>query len=143
MDLYVIHFDKLIERRTFLEKQIKKQKIKLNWFIQEFEKPYSEKEINKYYFYDKKNWKKKLKIARKELIPRKLSFPEIALTINHFKLWELCVKKNKLFVIFEDDVEIQPNFKLNLKKVIKMLNKLDWDLCFFDWCDITPPKVKL
>jgi glycosyl transferase, family 25 len=143
MKTYVIHYDKLKGRKKKLGVQLDREKIKAEWFIQKEKEPYSKEEINKHYLFDKKEWKRRIKISGAEIIPRRLGIHEISLTINHFKIMEKIAKgKEDVALIFEDDVLITKDFNKNLKDNLKKLKNKRWDLCFLDWCNTLPPKVE-
>ncbi len=142
LEIWIIHYNKLREREKPLKEQLKEQGITANWFIQKKSKPYREKEINEYYEKDNKKWKEKIKIANREIVPRRLGFSEIFLAINHFKLLKKFsnADENKIFLVLEDDVIFEKDFINKLKHVLLKLKYLKWDICFLDWCDTLPPK---
>jgi GR25 family glycosyltransferase involved in LPS biosynthesis len=138
---YVIHFDKLAERKVHLEEQLNREGLRAEWFIQRGKDFYTKEEIGRYYKYDTKKWIEKIKIAKLNRIPRPLGKAEVNLTINHFKLLERISKdKENLFLILEDDVVLCEEFTYNLHKVLAELGKIEWDICFLDWCTTTPPR---
>lgn len=139
--IYVIHYDKLKKRKEFLEKQLEKAGITASWLIQKESAPYSKKEIEKWYTYDRKKWSEKCKIMEIKVFPRPLDISEISLTINHFKLIKKISKSKEDFaLVLEDDVILSKNFKKKLNKIVLLLKKMEWDICFLDWCGISPKK---
>jgi len=142
-EIYVIHFDKLVERKVFLEEQLKREGLRAEWFIQRDEDFYTKEEIAKYYKYDAKKWIEKIKIAKLNRIPRPLGKGEVNVSITHFKLLEKISKdKGRNFLILEDDVVLCGEFTYNLHKVLAELDKVEWDVCFLDWCNTKPPRKK-
>jgi GR25 family glycosyltransferase involved in LPS biosynthesis len=138
-ETYVIHFDKLVERKVHLEEQIEREGLRVEWFIQRGEDFYTKEEIARNYKYDTNEWIEKIKIAKLNRIPRPLGKAEVNLSINHFKLLEIISKdKGKLFLILEDDVVLCEEFTYTLHKVLAELEKIEWDICFLDWCNTTP-----
>jgi len=140
-EIYIIHFDKLIERKVHLEEQLRREDLSAEWFIQRGEDFYTEEDIANYYKYNMKEWIEKVKIAELNRIPRPLKKTEINLTINHFKLLERISKsRGSIYLIFEDDVILCKNFRYKLQEVLAKLEKIEWDICFLDWCDTAPPR---
>ena len=138
---YVIHFDKLVERKVHLEEQLNREGRGAEWFIQRGEDFYAKEEIDRYYKYDPNKWIEKIKIAKLNRIPRPLGKPEVNLSINHFKLLERISKdKGNLFLILEDDVVLCEEFTSSLHQVLGELEKVEWDICFLDWCTTAPPR---
>jgi len=138
---YVIHFDKLVERKVHLEEQLNRERLTAEWFIQRGEDFYTKEEIDRYYKYDTNKWKEKIKIAKLNRIPRRLGKAEVNLGINHFRLLEKISKdEGKLFLLLEDDVVLCKEFTFNLRKILAELEKVEWDICFLDWCNTTPPR---
>lgn len=138
---YVIHFDKLVERKVHLEEQLNREGLRAEWFIQRGEDVYTKEEIAKYYKYDTNKWIEKIKIAKLNRIPRPLGKAEVDISINHFKLLErISEDKGNLFLILEDDVVLCEEFTYTLQKVLGELEKVEWDICFLDWCNTTPPR---
>ena len=142
-EIYVIHFDKLVERKVHLQDQLEREGLKAEWVIQRGEDLYTKKEIARYYKYDRNEWIEKIKVAKLNRIPRPLGKPEVDIGITHFKLLEKISKdKGKLFLILEDDAILCEEFTYNLRKIIAELEKVEWDICFLDWCNMIPPRKR-
>ena len=143
MRTYLIHYDKLKERKKFMKSQLEAQKMKVDWFIQKESEPYSENEISKYYKYDKNDWIRKVKKGERNIIPRPLGIHEICLTVNHFKIMKkIAENKEDYALVLEDDVILTKDFLKKLSHIQKLLKKKSWDMVFLDWCGVIPPAVK-
>jgi len=141
MKTYIIHFDKLKDRKKQLKQRLKKCKsLDVKWFIQ---RGYYPKElINKYYEYDKRAWKEKVRIANRSIIPRVLTKSEIHLSINHLKVIEKTSKGKELCaLILEDDSIFVKDFEEKLKEVFKKLKGKPWDIIYLDYLSKDYPKV--
>jgi GR25 family glycosyltransferase involved in LPS biosynthesis len=129
------------DRRIELEKQLKRERVKVEWFVQEEKNPYTQKEIDTYYLYNNQEWKRKVKLIDSHLFPRRLGIGEICVTMNHFKIFKLISEDRGPYgLILENDVILTHKFNLKLKNLLKRLRNLEWDICFIDWCAATPPK---
>lgn len=143
MKYYIIHYDKLKERKKALKKQLKRERIKAEWFIQKEKEPYTKEEINRYYERNNKKWKEKAKFMEANIIPRPLAISEISLTINHFKILDkIAGRKDEKALIFEDDVILERGFKEKVARFLKLAKEYDWDILFLDWCNTKPPATK-
>lgn len=132
--IYVIHYEKLKERKKYLENRLNELNLtkKTEWIIQK-----ENFRINKKLM--KKIYKNDLNIAKNKLNnfgnhePRELTFGELALSINHLKVWNKIVKSNSEFsLVLEDDVILEDDFNGKLKKIEFILNK-NQDIIYTDY----------
>ena len=93
MKIYVIHYDKLVDRKDVLEEKLTQNGLSAEWLIQSGY--YDQTFIDKYYEYNKKEWKRKVKIANRPIIYRPLIKSEVHLTINHFLIGEKIIRSNE------------------------------------------------
>ena len=140
MKIYVIHYDKLTNRKELLEKQLDHNTLSGEWLIQKGF--YSQDFIDKYYEYNIDEWKRKVQIAKRPVIYRPLTKSEVHLTINHFLIGEKIIDSEDEFaLVLEDDAMLVDDFKKKLDDVLKQLESTDWDMVFLDFLGAKPPKV--
>lgn len=137
-EIHIIHYEKLRERKNYLSKRIFELGLgdKTHWLIQRNDDDYLDK-IKKYYNFDREKWVKKIIVSfgkvTPRVLPRKLSRGEICLAINHLLLYKkLRKRKDKIFVIMEDDVILESDFQRKLEFCVKKLPK-NWDICYVDF----------
>lgn len=132
--IYVIHYEKLKERKKYLKNRLNELNLtkKTEWIIQK-----ENFRINKKLM--KKIYKNDLNIAKNKLNnfgnhePRELTFGELALSINHLKVWNKIVKSNSEFsLVLEDDVILENDFIDKLEKINSILNK-NHDIVYTDY----------
>ena len=109
MKILVIHYDKLIERKTHILEQFNKYELECE-FVSNFGK-------------DILTQNDKAKF-------RNLSDGEISLTLHHFECFKRISENYDYAIIFEDDVILSENFKNIIEKYIKDLPN-NWDMLFF------------
>ena len=140
MKIYVIHYDKLVDRKDVLENKLKENDLSAEWLIQRGY--YDQTFIDKYYEYNKKEWKRKVKIANRPIIYRPLIKSEVHLTINHFLIGEKIISGNDEYaLVLEDDAMLVDDFKNKLDEVVVQLNNMEWDIAYLDYLGAKPPKV--
>jgi len=132
IQIYILSYKPLTERRTYLKNEFKKLNIKVKFIIQN-KNEYKNKPIMKRYLPNPKIWAHKVKFINKNTPFYKLSDASINLNLNHYRIWEKIIRQKENFaIIFEDDVILEHNFKKNLNKCISQLNNIEWDVCFLD-----------
>lgn len=140
MKTYVIHYDKLTDRKEKLKFQLKKNSLSAEWLVQKGF--YSQDFIDKYFAFSVNEWKRKVRIAKRPIIYRPLTKSEIHLTINHFLVGEKIAKGNDdIALVFEDDAILVDDFKNMFKDVIMQLKETSWDIAYLDFLGGKPPKV--
>ncbi|HSM24553.1 MAG TPA: glycosyltransferase family 25 protein [Anaerolineaceae bacterium] len=134
MKIFIIHYDKLVERKLYMEKQLIDQGISAEWYIQKESEPYSQSEIDKYYKYDVQEWKKKTAEINANLIYRRLGHHEISLLINHLKILEkIKIGYDDYALVLEDDAIFEEEFTEILKTIEELIKQIKWDICYLDW----------
>lgn len=141
MKIFVIHYDKLTDRKEVLEQSLEDNGLSAKWLIQ---KGFYEQEfIDKYYEYNINEWKRKVKIAKRPIIYRPLTKSEVHLTINHFLIGEKIINAEDDFaLVLEDDAMLVDDFKNKLDDVLVELKQIDWDMVYLDFLGAKPPKVE-
>lgn len=141
MKIHVIHYDKLTDRKKVLEDKLRENNMSAEWLIQSGF--YEQNFIDKYYAYDKNEWKRKVRIANRPIIYRTLTRSEVHLTINHFLVGEKIINgEDEFALVLEDDAMLVDDFKEKLDEVIEQLQNTDWDIVFLDFLGAKPPKVE-
>ena len=110
MKILVIHYDKLIERKKHILKQLD------NAGLNDFE-------------FVSNHGKEKLTPIEKSKF-KDLTDGEISLMLHHFECYKIISEKYDYAIIFEDDVILGDNFKNKIEKNISDLPE-DWDMLFF------------
>ena len=110
MKILVIHYDKLIERKKHILKQLD------NAGLNDFE-------------FVSNHGKDKLTRIEKSKF-NNLKDGEISLMLHHFECYKIISEKYEYAIIFEDDVILGDNFKNRIEKNISDLPE-DWDMLFF------------
>lgn len=110
MKILVIHYDKLIERKKHILKQLDKAN------------------LNDFEFVSNHGKDKLTPIEKSKFI--NLTDGEISLMLHHFECYKIISEKYDYAIIFEDDVILGDNFKNRIEKNISDLPE-DWDMLFF------------
>ena len=110
MKILVIHYDKLVERKKHMLKQLDKAGLNDFEFISNHGK-------------DKLTAQEKSKF-------KNLTDGEISLMMHHFECYKIISEKYDYAIIFEDDVILADNFQNRIEKYIAELPE-DWDMLFF------------
>jgi len=127
---YILHFDKLKERKIKLEKELTNfPKLDVKWFLQIGY--YSDELINDFYEYDKKLWKEKVRIANRPVIFYPLSKSQKHLVVNHMIIRKLIAEQsNDYALVLEDDIKFPLNFD---KKIMKFIEEnKEWDIIYLE-----------
>lgn len=117
------HYQKLVDRKKYVEEVVAKFNINLNWILQYDKEELDETELTKIFpflFSDKNG--------------RKLSLAEISLVMKHYSAFKDTVEKGyNNVVVFEDDIILVEDFD---KKLDKYLNQLpdDYDILWIGTC---------
>jgi GR25 family glycosyltransferase involved in LPS biosynthesis len=120
--IYVIHLEKLSERKNYIESLLKDIKIPVEFIVSNSE---SDKELidnykTFYYKYDKNKF------------DRILSDSEICVSIMHFKVYEDILNNNiNTSLIIEDDAIFTDYFFKYIKEISL---RDDYDMCFISEC---------
>lgn len=110
MNILVIHYDKLVERKKSILKQFANAGLTNFDFVSNHGKD-TLTEIEKSKF-------------------RNLNDAEISLTLHHFECYKIISEKYDYGIIFEDDVILGDDFKNKIENYIYNLPD-DWDMLFF------------
>jgi hypothetical protein len=125
MKIFVIHYDKLVERKIHMLSQLQKYDLDCE-FVSNFGKDVlTEKDKARF---------------------RGLNDAEISISLHHFECYKRIAENYDYAIIFEDDVILGDNFKNTIEKYINDLPN-DWDMLFFgagpDQFDFHIPKFRL
>jgi GR25 family glycosyltransferase involved in LPS biosynthesis len=133
MKTYIIHLAKLKDRKQRLGAMFKKYDfLEPHWIIQK--DYYDEELLNKYYEYNKKEWIRKVRIANRPIVPYPLCKSQKHVLVNHqFAREKIAKQQDEYCLILEDDVKLCEGFEDKFKKVLKMLENVEWDLCFLEY----------
>ena len=120
--MYIIHYRYLENRKKYLDEILNKLSIPYEFIINDKDSDdYKIKNIDKYYKYDS------------NVFNRRLSTPEICVTISHFDVYQKILNDDlENVMVVEDDAIFTDNFLDNLKKITDELN--DFDICFISEC---------
>lgn len=119
--IFIIHFEPLIQRKKYIDSQIKKYNI-LHTYIKSNKK-------NDKLLYNSTEYQYNTKIY-----DRKLSIGEVCVSIQHFNTYKLILKKNIQYaLIIEDDAIFKNNFKAGLQLACSNLPS-NFDMCFISEC---------
>jgi GR25 family glycosyltransferase involved in LPS biosynthesis len=130
-NVYVVHYTKLTERRSVIERQFNEISKNLI-FIEDFDAEVITNDIiNEWYQPSEIEWEERNnKLWRRKGLPtpafRRINMAEISCTIKHIKAMELIAQNGDGFII-EDDVLLKENFVENFNKAIDELPE-DWDV---------------
>ncbi len=110
MQILVIHYDKLIDRKIHILNQLNKEKLEKFKFVSNYGKD-------------------KLTLLEKSKF-KNLTDGEISLILHHFECYKNISENYDYAIIFEDDVILDNDFKNKIEKYISELPE-DWDMLFF------------
>jgi GR25 family glycosyltransferase involved in LPS biosynthesis len=120
---YMCHYQKLTERREYVEKVLSTHNIEVNWVL-DFDKEALDKEsLSKTYpfLFSNKNG-------------RYLSLAEISLVLKHKYVFDDVVKNNyQNVVVFEDDIILVDDFNNKLNNYMEQLPS-DYDILWIGTC---------
>lgn len=124
MNTYIIHYPKLIDRKTYLEGVC--QNIK--WCSFTTKDSLSEEQVLKFYSSCPATWEERTEGMYDGQVPfRELKPGDISCTANHILAWKDFIENdnNELGLFFEDDVILSENFYEKLDKIIEMAPLFD------------------
>jgi len=115
MKIYIVHYDKLVERKKYMIEQLEKNG------------------LNNYEFISN-HGKDNLTLKDRKMF-KNLSDGEISVSLHHIECFKKIKENNEDYaLIFEDDALLYPNFKSILELYIKELPE-NWDMLFIgDGC---------
>ena len=120
---YMCHYQKLTERRSYVEKVVYKYKIQLNWILDYDKEVIDELELAKKFpnlFSDKNG--------------QKLSRAEISLVMKHYTAFQDVLKNtHQNVVVFEDDIILCDDFDIKLNRYINQLPD-NYDILWIGTC---------
>lgn len=136
LNVQVVHYKKLKNRKENLELMFSQQCMHANWYS-DIDRDTLTHEQMSMYDPSPSRWYDVCKSFEDSSKYRPLSKPEIAATISHINLYKMMVDKNiETMLILEDDVLLQLHFKRSLNMYIKQL-PTDFDMLFlsdsFGW----------
>jgi GR25 family glycosyltransferase involved in LPS biosynthesis len=120
---YMCHYQKLVERKVYVENVVSKYNIELNWILDYDKEVLDEVELTKSFpfLYSDKNG-------------QKLSKAEISLVMKHYFAFKDTVEKNyENVVVFEDDIILVDDFDKKLSDYINQLPE-DYDILWIGTC---------
>lgn len=124
MKIFVVHYKKLTERRTFVERQLKINNMEAEFVDQYDRDTLTESEINMFH-------------SRFEDYKKSV----MAITLSHLYCFREIAAKYDYGMIFEDDVILSCNFNLKLKTYMEQLPD-EWDMLFIgDGCGFHIPEA--
>jgi len=116
MKLFIVHYDKLIERKKFITKQLNKHNFDFEFISN--------------------HGKENLTLDERKMF-RNISDCEISVALHHIECYKRIVKENIDYaLIVEDDIVVCNNFREILESYINELPS-DWDMLFIgDGCGL-------
>jgi GR25 family glycosyltransferase involved in LPS biosynthesis len=132
IDVFIIHYKKLTERKEYLKSALKD--FKVHW-IEDVDRDTLTPEQLSMYEYSSEKWKT-LNAVWKEYNsePRPLSTAEIACNVSHYMAYKAISEKGiDRALILEDDVILYHNFAKKLRRVLDELPE-DFDSCYLSDC---------
>lgn len=120
--LFIIHFEKLIDRKKYLDSQIENYKLINEYILSNKEIDQKICQLNKYYKYNL------------SIYDRILSKGEICVSTQHINAYKKIIEDNIQYaLIIEDDAIFGDNFLENLQKITNEL-PVNFDMCFISEC---------
>ena len=108
--IYIIHYDKLVERKEHIEKQIKDFS-NVEWILNKNPEDLNESELS--------------------LFSGNLSQGSKSLTMKHIETFKRIVKEDiEYALVFEDDVILNNNFIYDYEEIKEEFMKSDFEICF-------------
>jgi GR25 family glycosyltransferase involved in LPS biosynthesis len=126
--IYVIHYDKLVERREYLEKVLPQAH-----FITKYGRDsLAQSWFDNCYLEDEARWHRHCMGLYRECPPfSTLTKGMISCGIGHAETWDLVHEINEPALILEDDAILCNNFDSHFKEAWEGIQKLpDWDVVF-------------
>jgi len=110
--IYIIHYDKLVERKEHIEQEISKHNFSfVEWVIDKNPDNLSTQELS--------------------LFSTGVSMGSKSLTMKHIETFKRIVKENLDYaLVFEDDVLLNDNFVSEYEKIKEEFIKSDFEICF-------------
>ena len=138
--IYVLHYQPNIERRTALEQSLREQKLEATWITKYDREELDAETIAASYSqfrHVQDSWDGDVYVTHG------LSPAHISIALKHIEAYRQIVSDNiATALIFEDDVQLRPNFKTQLLKYIQDLPS-DWDmLCIGEGNPVTHVSTK-
>jgi GR25 family glycosyltransferase involved in LPS biosynthesis len=120
---YMCHYQKLSERRVYVESVVKKHNIDLDWVLD------YDKEV-----IDKDQLVKEMPMIFSDWFGRSLSMAEISLVLKHRFIYEDVIKNGyQNVVVFEDDIILVDDFIEKMDSYMQQLPK-DYDFLWIGTC---------
>jgi len=110
MKIFVVHYDKLVERKKHMLNEFQKHNLENFEFVSN-------------------HGKDRITVKEKSRF-KNLTDGEISLMLHHFECYKIINEKYDYAIIFEDDVILADDFKNKIEKYILELPN-DWDMLFF------------
>jgi GR25 family glycosyltransferase involved in LPS biosynthesis len=110
MKIFVVHYDKLVERKKHILNELQKHNLENFEFVSN-------------------HGKERITLKEKSRF-KNLTDGEISLMLHHFECYKIISEKYDYAIIFEDDVILADDFRNNIEKYISELPD-DWDMLFF------------
>lgn len=131
--VFIVHYSKLIERKLFLDYFLNDKFSKIEFITKYDQENLNLDLINKFYKEDSVVFNRKIfELWQSQNFEyRKLSVAEISCFLKHIEAIKSAANSESHYsLILEDDVLPFKNFNFRYKKIIKNLNKKDWDVAF-------------
>lgn len=123
--IYFINLKNRPYKKTYMEDQLKVNNLKYNVFEAIDGNKLSIDNLNEYNLIDQSKSYTYMKRAMRR--------GEIGCSLSHIFIWnEMAISKYKYFMIFEDDAILAVNFKQKLKRIIKDIEDMDWDILYLN-----------
>lgn len=130
MKTFIVHYDKLTDRKEYLDKVLKSPAYITEYGADRFG---FDKMSRIFYLPDKDIWKKQIQGLYREDPPYKEMTPGmVSCAIGHVAIWDYVAGQDDLVLIIEDDAILCNDFYAHLDRLIKKLNNIDqlWDVFF-------------
>ena len=119
MKIFVIHYDKLVDRKEYITRQLKNHHLEAEFISNHGKERLTEEEKNKF---------------------TKISDSEISIFLHHLECYKKIVENNHEYaLILEDDAMLTDKFYSRLQKYIRDMPK-DWEVLYIGEGNVSVPK---
>ncbi|MFH1802093.1 MAG: glycosyltransferase family 25 protein [archaeon] len=141
--IYIIHYDKLKERRAYLENRLNELGLgKYAEWVLSTDDGFTKKELSLH------NGSEGALIERSRVLKEKMPSVgkiDVIMVLHHIRIFKKIAKDkdNKVSMVLEDDVILSDDFPGKLEETVEKLGRISWDICYSDKGSfLIEPKVK-